>query len=91
MSGDNYFSSGWAALWGSLTHARTRPKAPSLCQALYMNLCFKCSKYSLLENGTGVHSGGFAVTRLAFPPTERPLIKGEGKEHKQAVEVLVQE
>lgn len=89
MSGDNYFSSSWAALWGSLTPATARTKAPSLCQALHLNLCFKRDKYSLLENGTGVHSGGFAVTRLAFPPTERPLIKGEGKEHKQAVEVLV--
>lgn len=36
-----------------------------------------------------MHSGEFAVTRLGFPPTERPLIKGEGKEDKQAVEVLV--
>lgn len=85
MSGDNYFSSSWASLWGSLAHAATRTKAPSLCQALHLNLCFKRDKYSLLENGAGVHSGGFA----AFPPTERPLIKREGKEHKQAVEVLV--
>lgn len=87
MSGDNYFCSGLAALWGSLTHARTRTKAPSLCQALRLNLCFKRDNYSLLESGAGVHSGGFAVTCLAFPPTERPLIKGEGKEDKQAVEV----
>lgn len=89
MSGANYFSSGWAVLCGRLALAGTRRKAPSLCQALHLNLCFKRDKYALLENGTGVHSGGFAVTRLAFHPTERPLIKGEGKGHKQAVEVLV--
>lgn len=77
MSGDNYFSSGWAALWGGRsTHAGTRTKAPSLCQALRLNPGFKRDKYSFVENGTGVHSGGFAVTRLAFPRSDQRRGKG---------------
>lgn len=89
MSGDNYFGSRRASLFGG-SDGSLGPERKTLSPHQARALGFKTRR--VFRSGgiaKQVRSGGLALTCLDSPPTDRPLIKeGEEKEHKQAAESL---